>query len=153
MSKSVVTVLLVVLLAFGWGAIAEEAAEPKPLARSKLPKPIVFTSFHDEPSAFHVRMDNGKVVAIDAVAPPMSANLEIRLIERSDESTMVEIKSSLPGRIKFDLHLSNDDESYYYTSSCPLDQGMGTFENWPYRIEWLALSNIRAVDEDQSTCE
>jgi hypothetical protein len=147
------TLLLSTLVLASSNAAGDDEPYSRRIPRSALPEPAVVTAFRDEPTAFVARMEKGRIVEIRPVVPPLVANFEMRLIERNDDSTLVEIRSSLAGKIKFDLHISADDEVYIYTSSCPLFEGASTMEHWPFRIDWFAVSNIRQVADDAGTCE
>ncbi len=155
LSKSVMVAIGTLGFAFSANVYASNDKEPytQETLRADLAKPFITTSLDGEPTAFFVQMKNGKAAEITPVAPPRSPNLTIDLVERKDDSTIVKVWSSLPGKIKYDLHISGDDETYVYTSSCPLTEDGGTYEHWPLEITWFAISNIRQVEDDQSTCE
>ncbi len=84
--------------------------------------------------------------------PPLLPQVQVSFVERNEERTMLQIVTQYPHALKFDLHISPDDQTYYYTSSCPLDAGAGhTFEVWPYGVTWVAISAPRPIlaDEDK----
>lgn len=72
-----------------------------------------------------------------------SGQIELRMVQRDEQMTMVAIRSQGEERIKLDLYLSPDGEQYIYTSSCPISPGIVSYESWPHPVAWIAVAAAR----------
>lgn len=75
-----------------------------------------------------------------------SGQIELRMVQRDEQMTMVAIRSQGEKRIKLDLYLSPDGEQYIYTSSCPISPGIVSYESWPHPVAWIAVAAAQ-IDE------
>jgi hypothetical protein len=92
-----------------------------------------------------VTLVNG-VVSKTEPATAETANLILDVTTREKGSTMLSIKTTTGANMKLDLYMSPDNSRYIYTSTC----GFGnTYEMWGHHIAWFAVSNIRAVAENE----
>lgn len=139
------------------GSGAQEAAAadeaPEVIDASNLPKPH-FRTDGSKVLYLMVTISNGSVTDV-AEADAASANLVVTFKHRDKSRTMVEIASKLEVPLKWDLHISPDDQRYIYTSSCPrppVEHEFASFEEWPHPVPWLAISNFRVPADGPLRC-
>lgn len=138
---------LLLLSACGW---FREAAPPPadpdvPLPISALPAARVLT---DGSLPLWLQVDAGTDGALQLKeSDESSGQIELRMVRRDEQMTMLAIRSRAAQRIKLVLYLSPDGEQYVYTSSCPIAPGIVSYESWPHSVAWIAVASA-AADSD-----
>lgn len=67
--------------------------------------------------------------------------------------TMLTIRTDLDVPLKFDLYVSEDGESFQYTSSCVVTPKISSFEMWEIPVRAFALGNPRVAPQGNMTCD
>jgi len=147
--------LLLLPILFAGCATPPDQREPAPFAPSRgvmaaedLPVGHVVVSGNDP---FYLRLSGTDTLTLEP-ADEATADLVVHFASRDHDMTMVSLKASGERTLKLDFYISPDGKRWQYSSSCPLKGTMGTFENWPHMLPFLALANPRYVDGGDLTC-
>ena len=146
-------------LVFSMAAISAQAAdrnEPEfadvPRQREssleELPPDRIIT---DLSKPLHLKLSGAPILFLSEVGES-DANFTITPLPCENECkkmTMVSFSNRSGSRIKVDLWISPDGETWHYTSSCPLGV---TYESWPHPIPYLAIARPRSEPADSGVC-
>ena len=103
--------------------------------------------FPGEQFVIAFKIENGKIV--DAEPYPAGGQLSNAIevnFKKVDSGMMLTLANHLPKKVKYDAIMKAPDNKLVYTSSCPIDAGLSSFEHWPHPIKFLALVNFRFHD-------
>lgn len=112
-----------------------------PLAREALPEGALIA---DGTAPLHLLAEvrGERIIGVRAVAA-QEANLTLAFVQQGRERSAIDIKSALPLRLKLDLFVSRDGQTFAYTSSCAVRPGGNAFAQWPHRVRAVAIANPR----------
>ena len=108
--------------------------------------------FPGEQFVIAFRIESGRIVSAEPnpIGGRTSNAIEVNFKE-IDGGMMLTLANHLPSTIKYDAIMKAPDDKLVYTSSCPIDAGLSSFEHWPHPIKFLALTNFRF--QDGGPCE
>lgn len=145
MPKLLLLCALLLLSACAWFRTSEPVDSEAPLALAALPADRVLTDGSAPLWLALTAQPDGRYALKDS--DETSGQVELRMVQRDEQMTMVAIRSQWPERIKLALYLSPDGEQYIYTSSCPIAPGIVSYESWPHAVAWIAVASA-AADRD-----
>jgi hypothetical protein len=91
---------------------------------------------------------------ITAVSPAAGKDANVRGTRGGEGGqTMLTIRTDLDVPLKFDLYVSEDGESFQYTSSCVVTPKISSFEMWEMPVREFALGNPRVAPQGNMTCD
>lgn len=138
-----VVFLTLFLTGCGWWSRAADdtARDEAPISAAELPPDRVLTDGSAPTWVALSPAANGDFALNDS--DESSGQIELRMVQRDEQMTMVAIRSQSAQRIKLDLYLSPDGEQYIYTSSCPIAPGIVSYESWPHPVAWIAVASAQ----------
>jgi hypothetical protein len=150
--------VLIALLAGGCAKPVEDSSKPcgaMPCRSNGVPYVTdkgAIVIFPGEQFVVAFEIENGKIV--NAQPNPASGSLSDAVevsFKQIDSGMMLTVANNMSEPVKYDATMRAPDDRMLYTSSCPVDAGLSTFESWPHPIKFLELSNFRF--QDSGPCE